>query len=160
METITPTMKRATLSEHYAEIRKRLGDRRTPARPIIPIDRIKPMASDQDTPPAIVPIAPPESKLPLPRVKPGIEIIKLQPRQSKLILETVAEKYKMTVDELKNKSRKRRFVEAREEAFYRLREAGYSWPQCARFCGRMDHTTAINGAQNYEKRINDKVQKI
>lgn len=92
------------------------------------------------------------------RVKPGIEIIKIQPRQSKLIIETVAEKYKMTVEELKNKSRKRRFVEAREEAFYRLRQAGYSWPQCARFCGRMDHTTAIHGAQNYEKKINSKVQ--
>jgi len=160
---MTQSTTRATLSERYKAIRQRLGDPRTPPRPIIPRDRIRPdqVLSDQAAPIAsdqAEPVASDQMKkdIELPRFKEGIEIIKIQPRQSKVILEDVAERHGLTVDELKSQSRKRRFTEARQEAFYLLRQAGYSWPQCATFCGMSDHTTAIHGASRYEAKLKAK----
>ena len=149
---MTQSTTRATLSERYKAIRQRLGDPRTPPRPIIPRDRIRPdqVLSDQAEPIASDQV---KKEIELPRFKEGIEIIKIQPRQSKIILEDVAERHGLTVDELKSQSRKRRFTEARQEAFYLLRQAGYSWPQCATFCGMSDHTTAIHGASRYEAKL-------
>jgi len=145
LETITPSKTLLMLSKHYAETRKRLGDNRAPLRPTVPLDRIRP---DQV-----------KKEIELPRFKEGLEIIKIQPRQSKLILEDVAARHGITLDELKSPSRKRRFTEARQEAYYLLRQAGYSWPQCAKFCGAMDHTTAVHGATRYEAKLKQKETK-
>lgn len=154
METITQSKMQLTLSKHYAEIRKRLGDTRTPSRPIVRLDKITTRAADKSigTTGSIEPDQP-KKEIELPRFKEGLEVIKIQPRQSKLILEDVASRHGITVEELKSRSRKRNLTEARHEAYHLLRQAGYSWPQCAKFCGATDHTTAIHGATRYEARL-------
>lgn len=107
----------------------------------------------------LVPIAPPEPpepKLPPLRIKAGIDIVKIPPRQSTRIIEETAAKHELSVEVLKGESRKAIHIAARHEACYLLREAGYSFPQIGRFLGGRDHTTAMNGALKHEKRIKEK----
>ena len=68
------------------------------------------------------------------------------------IAKEVAEKYGLTVADLKGQSRVRFIAWARQEAFYRCREAGHSSPSIGRWFGR-DHTTVIFGSRAYVDRL-------
>lgn len=140
----------------------RLGDTLGPTRPIIPRDRIalrepdQPDQTDQTREPDQPDQVSTRVELPKegpPKVANGITISKIPPRQSRVIIETVAEKHGMSVDDIMARSRKDRIVAARHEAFYLLREAGYSFPQIGRFFGGMDHTTALHGALKHENKL-------
>jgi chromosomal replication initiator protein len=135
----------------------RQSKRQPPRAPIIPRERIYPPVPDQTA--RLVPIAPPEPPepklLPL-RIKPGIDIVKIPPRQSTRIIEETAAKHELSVEVLKGASRKTKHILARHEACYLLREAGYSYPQIGRFLGGRDHTTAMNGAVKHEQRMRAK----
>ena len=143
---------RDALLTHYRATRARLGDRRTPPRPIIPRDRIAP-----GEPPATIEqeTKGPE-KLPPLKIKAGVDVYIIPPRQSTLILQGVAERHGVTVDDLKSSNRKTNFVIARQEAYYLLKQAGYSTVQCGRFLGGRDHTTIMHGILQHEKRIKAK----
>lgn len=154
---MTHTMTRATLSERYKAIRQRLGDQRTPPRPIIPIDRIRP----EPPAPAPEPLSPaPIMTRPAVIRRPAHEPVIIPPpkpnaRRYVFILHDVATRHNISVEELVSASRKHALCIARHEAYYLLRQAGYSWPQCAQFCGGRDHTTAIHGAQRHEARLKE-----
>lgn len=148
METITQSTTRATLSKHYKAIRQRLDNRHTPARPIIPIDRIRPgqaIGSDRIKPNRIMTRPAPA---PLPEAPP-----KPNARQYVKILFDVATRYGVSVADLAGPSRSHRYVPARQEACYLLRQAGYSFPQIGGFLGGRDHTTVMHGAQKHEARL-------
>jgi len=136
---------RETLSEHYAETRKRLGDNRTPARPTIPRDRITAREPDQEPDQEPEPVKPAR-----PTVAAGIAIVRIPPRQSTRIIQETAEKYGLEVIDLTGQSRKPRLVAARQEACYLLRLAGYSFPQIGRFLGDRNHTTIIHGERQHK----------
>ncbi len=164
---MTVTMTRAMLSEHYKAIRQRLGDPRT-RRPIIPLDRIRPTVSDQ-------PIGSDQPDQPIgsdqlhPKFKPTSDGVIRQPttvsdqpipkppradaRLSTRILYEVATRHNMTVDEVIGRDRRPRYIRARQEAMYLLRQAGYSYPQVGRFVGGRDHTTALHGERQHAARI-------
>lgn len=134
---------RETLSEHYKATRQRLGDQLTPTRPIIPIDRIKP---PEAAPQVVV-------RRPEPELEPvTIPAPKPNARKYVHVIHEVATKHGITVDELIGSSRVNKFVFARQEAFYLLREAGYSMLQIGRFCNR-DHTTVMHGANKHEAKL-------
>jgi len=128
---------RETLSEHYAETRRRLGDNRTPAQSTIPRDRI---STDALT----------TLKEGPPKVANGITISKIPPRQSTQIVYDTARKHEISVETLTGLSRKPKIIAARQEACYLLRLAGYSYPQIARFIGNRDHTTVMHATRQYE----------
>lgn len=144
---MTVTMTRATLSEHYKAIRARLGDPRTTQR-IIPRERITPTPLPKLEPVtkhAPVVRRPPPEPIPLPPPKPTA-------RQYVKILHDVATRHDMTPNDIIGKCRSPHFVEARQEAFYLLRLAGYSMLQIGRFCNR-DHTTVLHGANKHEAKL-------
>jgi hypothetical protein len=93
-----------------------------------------------------------------PTIAAGITVSKLPPRQSTLILQDVAERHGVTVDDIKSPLRTRRVVLARQEAYYLLREAGYSFPQIGRFCGGRDHSTAMHGVGMHENKLKRRVK--
>lgn len=145
---MTVTMTRATLSEHYKAIRTRLGDPRTTQR-IIPRERITPTPLPEPEPVtkhAPVVRRPPPEPIPLPPPKPNA-------RQYVKILHDVATRHNMTPDDIISPNRSPRFVEARQEAFYLLKQAGYSMLQIGRFCNR-DHTTVMHGANKHAAKLN------
>lgn len=145
---MTLLTQQAMLSEHYAEIRKRLGDNRTPARPTTPRDRITAREPDQKPEPEPVkPVKPTK-----PTVAAGIAIVRIPPRQSTRIIQETAEKHELEVTDITGQSRKPRFVAARQEACYLLRQAGYSYPQIGRFLGDRDHTTIVHGERKHKER--------
>lgn len=153
---MTHTTTRDALLMHYKATRVRLGDPPRPARHIIPLERLQlkepPQATvEPDPTPTSAPVELPKEGPP--KVANGITITKIPPRQSRLIIETTAEKHGLTVDEIMARSRKNNIVAARHEAFYLLRQAGYSCPQIGRFFGGMDHTTALHGALKHEAKL-------
>jgi chromosomal replication initiator protein len=73
-----------------------------------------------------------------------------RPRQitSKLILESTAEAFGFTVDELCGTSRRRPLVNARQIGMYLFRElTDFSYPAIAREFGGRDHTTVIHAVE-------------
>jgi len=144
--TMTLLTTQATLLEHYAETRRRLGDNPTPTQPIIPRDRITAREPDQEPEP-VKPVKPAR-----PTVAAGIAIVRIPPRQSTRIIQETAEKYGLKVTDLTGQSRKPRLVAARQEACYLLRLAGYSFPQIGRFLGDRDHTTIVHGERKHKER--------
>lgn len=62
----------------------------------------------------------------------------------KLIVESVADYYGFSIQELKDRSRKQEVVLARQIATYLLREyTGKSYPEIGRYFGSRDHTTVL-----------------
>lgn len=84
------------------------------------------------------------------------DIIWLPPKRitAKEILEAVAHRHDMTVAEMLAASRKMRFVRARQEAMWEIRQrTKLSLPQIA---GRMrikDHTTILHGVRKHQERL-------
>lgn len=153
---MTHTMTRETLSEHYKAIRQRLGDPRA-TQHTIPRERIAP-APVQDAEPVT-------KHAPRPPVirRPALSPVVIPPpspnaRRYVLILHDVATRHGVLVETLTGRSRTPKFVLARHEACYLLRAAGYSWPQIGWFLGNRDHTTALHGAQQHEKRMKGEVK--
>ena len=70
------------------------------------------------------------------------------------IAKQTAERYGVTVNELKSARRGHRLVCARQEAMWRARnETQHSLPCIGRFLGGKDHTTVIYGIRKHEGRI-------
>lgn len=96
---------------------------------------------------------PPPAPYPDPLIveEPEAQVILKTPAQ--IVLSEVAEKHDMTVRDLKGESRKLKFVRARQEAAYRLRnELEYSLSQIGRLLWR-DHTTILHGINQYKKNL-------
>lgn len=73
-------------------------------------------------------------------------------RVSRILVQTAA-KGKITVSELRNQSRARRFSWPRQEAYARLAsELGLSQPRIAQIMRRKDHTTVGYGIAAHEAR--------
>lgn len=67
------------------------------------------------------------------------------------VIERVAEKHRVTVEDIKGPSTRRRdIVPARQEFFYEAHLIGRSYPQMATFCGERHHTTAMAGKRRHE----------
>lgn len=76
-----------------------------------------------------------------------------RPITPQLIMDTTAEKYGFTIEELKAQDRRRPLVQARQICMYLFRElTELSYPQIAELFGGRDHTTIIYG--------NDKIKKL
>lgn len=74
------------------------------------------------------------------------------------IIERVAEKHGITVEDIKDPKRNRcsrRYAWPRHEFFYEAHMIGRSYPQAGAFCGGRDHTTALHGKREHEKRLNE-----
>jgi len=108
--------------------------------------------------PALEPVMFEPIKTVKPVVAPGITISKLPPRQSAIIMQDVAERHGLTVDDIKSPSRVHRIVVARQETYYLLREAGYSYPQIGRFCGGRDHSSVVHGVGMHENKLKGRVK--
>ena len=161
---MTQSTTQATLSEHYKAIRARLGDRRTPARPIIPRDRIRPdepvpIGSDQligsDQHNELETIMAIELDQPK-RIE--HEPPKAGARKYVHILHDMAVKYNLSQIELIGRNRDQRIMKARQEAYYLMQRAGYSLPQIGQFLGGRDHTTVLSGIRRHEKRLKGQVK--
>ena len=68
------------------------------------------------------------------------------------IAREVAEKYGLTVANLKGRSVVRFISRARHEAFWRCLEAGHSSSSVGRWFNR-DHSTVLSGARAYQARL-------
>lgn len=124
------------LHAHYKSVRERLNN--TPPK--------KPQIVSVYTPPPEKPKLEPE---PLPPQEPAFSVIET-PLQ--MILREVAHKHKMTVQNLKSASRTKEYVEARQEAAYRIqKELKFSLTQIGRVLGKRDHTTILHAIKQYEK---------
>lgn len=69
------------------------------------------------------------------------------------VIERVAEKYGIEVDDIKGPNRARRFAWPRQEFCYEAHLIGRSYPQIGAFCGGRDHTTALHGKRRHEARL-------
>lgn len=103
---------------------------------------------------------PPIMIMPEPEPKPEPEIkIHVDPKYPPLpisrplkILRDVAERHGVTVGDIKGVSRKIKFVRARQEACYLLREElKLSYPRVAAHIGNRDHTTILHNVRKYKK---------
>jgi chromosomal replication initiator protein len=64
-----------------------------------------------------------------------------------------AERYGLTVDDLKSPSQERRIAWPRQEAMVLIRQhTRQSYPQIGRFFGDRDHTTVIHAVRQVERR--------
>ncbi len=72
----------------------------------------------------------------------------------------VADSYGLTVDQLKGPSRRSLIVEARHEAFWRLRnEFALSYPAIGQLMGGKDHSTVMNVIKLHEARLADEARR-
>lgn len=84
----------------------------------------------------------PDINEPLPRRQPGREIVR-----------ETANLHGFLVDDLRGRSQARKIVDARQEAFYRLKcETDLSFAQMGALLGWRDHSTAISGIRAHCKR--------
>lgn len=74
------------------------------------------------------------------------------PSTMALILVHVADKYDLTVAELRGKRRVHRIAHPRQEAMWMMRQAGKSLPQIGAYLNR-DHTTVLHGVRRHEARL-------
>ena len=79
----------------------------------------------------------------------------LSPFRWKLIIREVCLKHSVKLNEIMSTRRRRNIVDARHEAFYRLKnETSLSLPQIGRMMGGFDHTTVLHGVKRHEARFN------
>ena len=60
--------------------------------------------------------------------------------------------YGIRAGTIRGPSRRLQVAIARQAAYWCLRQAGWSWPRCARAANRADHTSSIHGARRTEWR--------
>lgn len=81
---------------------------------------------------------------------PVVKHCPLMPR----IVAMVAAEHGLPVSDVMGPSRCRRFTIARNQAYWLCRKTGrLSTPQIARFFGKLDHTTVINGSRRHAERL-------
>lgn len=117
---------------------------------------VRPPRAAVPQPPAHRPPPPPE---PAPVMPYGLEPLaargedSVAPTVADICRET-AERYGVTVQELKSARRGHRLVCARQEAMWRARhETPHSLPAIGRFLGGKDHTTVMYGIRKHDERI-------
>ena len=107
-------------------------------------------------PPKPVFIAPPKPE-PDPVPQPVVQAILSEPMpltSTQQILQEVAEKHGITVQNLKGPCRRLKYALPRHEAAYRIvKELGFSLPKTGRVLGKRDHTTILNSVRKYEKKL-------
>lgn len=149
---MTHTTTRATLSEHYKAVRARLNPRPLPQliTQIEPTPEPKPKPEPTPTPE----LRPQIKRRPAPALAP-VTIPSLTPtaRRYVHILYDVAARHDVTLEDLVGHSRSHKFIVARHEACYLLREANYSYPQIGRFLGNRNHTTIVHGVQKHKEKL-------
>lgn len=144
---MTHTTTRAMLSEHYKAIRSRLNPP-PQARPIIqtepapiaapePVTKHAPRPAVVRRPPPLTPVIPSPSPT---------------ARRYVHVLHEVATRHGVEVQDIVGRSRAKRLVAARQEAFYLMKEHGYSMSQIGRFCNR-DHTTVMHGIEKHAEKL-------
>ncbi len=73
---------------------------------------------------------------------------------SKEVMQHVASRHGMTVDEMLTTSRERRFVRARQEAMWEIRQRTHlSLPQIAQRFGHKDHTSVLHAVRVHGERV-------
>jgi len=77
----------------------------------------------------------------------------------------VSEKHGVSFEDMKSKSHVKRLVDARSEAYFRIRtETKLSYPQIGRRFGGRDHTTVIHGVRRFtgggKKLVVDELQRL
>jgi len=111
----------------------------------------------------------PIKKLPPPEQKRAAEteqseetpVISLEPpkhlNEVQKIMYEVAIKHGVRVSDLRGPSRTKRFVIARQEAMWEIRNRRptFSLPQIGRLFGKRDHTTVLHGIRVHQKRLDD-----
>ena len=75
-----------------------------------------------------------------------------QPLSMRRIALDVALKHAVTIEELMGPKRHQRQALPRQEAMFKMRQAGFSFPDIAHFFGR-DHTTVMHGVRAHEERM-------
>ena len=82
-----------------------------------------------------------------------------RPITPQLILETTAETFGFTVEELESQSRRRPLVTARQIGMYAMRElTDFSYPAIARQFGGRDHTTVIHAVEKIAGQMKERRQ--
>lgn len=107
-------------------------------------------------PPKPVFIAPPKPE-PEPIPQPIMQVVLSEPMpitSTQQILQEVAEKHGITIQDLKGPCRRLKYALPRHEAAYRIvKELGFSLPKTGRVLGKRDHTTILNSVRKHEKRM-------
>jgi len=88
----------------------------------------------------------------------GVENLMLNPPPPTMreIAAMVAERYGLTMDDLKSPSQERRISWPRQEAMALIRKnTRQSYPQIGRFLGGRDHTTVMHGVRRHAKRMEE-----
>jgi len=135
------------LHAHYKAVRSRLDNptikKKEPAVRLIYPEPIGQLPAEP-----VEPVPEPEATAPTLR----IPIMPETPAQT--ILREVAEKHNMSVKQIQSAARLKAYVEARQEASYRLnKELGFSLTQIGRMLGRRDHTTILHAINRYKKNL-------
>ena len=143
------------LHAHYKAVRARLDNpvvkKKEPAvRLIYPEPQKYPEPLDQPFPEPVEPPQEAAAIIPLRRAP----IMPETPSQT--VLREVAEKHNMSVRQVQSAVRLKAYVEARQEAAYRLNtELGFSLKQIGNMLGRRDHTTILHAINRYKKNLAD-----
>lgn len=83
------------------------------------------------------------------------------PEPADAIIARVAAKHKLTVREIRTKTRRVVVSHPRQEAMYELRtKLGLSYLMIARLLGLKDHTTVIHGIKAHEARLAATAEKV
>ncbi len=151
-------------NEEYLARRARLGFQ--PSRPVV-IARsvVRPsLPPPQPAPAPIIQQAPKPVEVLKPfkhKNRDWLDISAILPTHSRLrtsneIIFSTAEKYRVSVAEIKGARREKFIVKARHECCYRLsKELGYSLTQIGKILGDRDHTSVLSGIRRHEKRLAD-----
>lgn len=67
------------------------------------------------------------------------------------ILERVAERFDVTVDDLKGRDRHKQVTAARHVAMWAVRQRKLSFPEIGRLFGNRDHTTVMNAVRKIDR---------
>ena len=126
------------LHAHYKAVRQRLDNPVVKKPTLKLVGHLEPIAIPEPEP------APPPKPIFLPSVS--------TPTPARIILNEVAEKYELSVADIRGVCRKRKFSRARQEAAYRLSvELKFSLSQVGRMIGNKDHTTALHAIRKHKK---------
>ena len=147
----------------YQARRERLGFK--PARPVV-IARsfVSPQPTALPAPQPVIKAVPKPVEVLKPfkhRNRDWLDISAILPTHSRLrtsneIVFATAEKYRVSVAEIKGARRDKFIVKARHECCYRLsKEMGYSLTQIGKILGDRDHTSVLSGIRRHEKRLLD-----
>ena len=127
------------LTDHYKAVRARLNaGRATPPPAPKPPDRIEP-----PKPPDLTALMAEAHVMMMDRSDMPVW---------QRIIRDVCQKHGVTRDQLNSKRKTANLLPPRQEAYYRLREAGYSLKRIAILMGGRDHTTVLHGAKIYAER--------